>query len=98
MGVEVSNTLKKGKYALFTIPNKEEWTIIFNKTWDQWGAFNYEESQDALRVTVKPNTVEQSLEGLTISLEQTSATGVNMRMQWGKVQVVLPFEVPQPEA
>lgn len=48
--------LKAGKYALFTIPGKEEWTIIFNKEHDQWGSNNYNEEEDALRVKVKPTT------------------------------------------
>lgn len=46
-------TLAAGKYSLFTIANGEEWTIIFNKTAKQWGAFNYKVADDALRVTVK---------------------------------------------
>ena len=45
-------TLPAGTYGLFTIPGKDEWTIIFNKTAKQWGAFKYEEGQDALRVKV----------------------------------------------
>lgn len=45
--------LPAGKYSLFTIVNGEDWTIILNKTAKQWGAFNYKEADDALRVTVK---------------------------------------------
>ena len=47
-------TLAAGKYALFTIPGEKEWTIIFNKVASQWGAYKYDEKQDALRVTVTP--------------------------------------------
>src|SRR6187431_3048056 len=36
--------LPAGKYGLFTIAGKNEWTIIFNKTWKQWGAFEYKEA------------------------------------------------------
>jgi hypothetical protein len=46
--------LSAGKYSFFTIPNKNEWTLIFNKVADQWGAFEYNEAEDALRVSVKP--------------------------------------------
>lgn len=46
--------LTAGTYALFAIPTASTWTIIFNKTAKQWGAFKYDESQDALRVMVKP--------------------------------------------
>jgi hypothetical protein len=46
--------LAAGKYALFTIPEKGEWTVIFNKNPKQWGAYDYKEDQDALRIKVKP--------------------------------------------
>ena len=45
--------LPAGKYAFFTImDDKGDWTLIFNKTWSQWGAFGYKEADDALRVKV----------------------------------------------
>src|SRR5215204_6256720 len=46
--------LPAGKYGLFTLPNKEEWVIIFNKTPNQWGAYKYAEADDVLRIKVKP--------------------------------------------
>lgn len=46
--------LSAGTYGLFAIPTEGKWTIIFNKTAKQWGAFKYEESKDALRVDVTP--------------------------------------------
>lgn len=46
--------LPKGKYALFTIPEKDEWTIIFNKNPKQWGSYSYKQEEDVLRVKVKP--------------------------------------------
>jgi hypothetical protein len=42
--------LPAGKYGLFTLFNGKEVTVIFNKTWKQWGAFKYKEGDDALRV------------------------------------------------
>jgi|SRR6185437_5247374 len=51
-------TLPAGTYAFFVIPQeKGAWTVIFNKTAKQWGAFNYKESADQLRVTVMPKEV-----------------------------------------
>jgi hypothetical protein len=44
--------LAAGKYALFTINDGDDWTIIFNKT-IKWGAFSYKDSEDVLRVKVK---------------------------------------------
>lgn len=60
--------LPAGKYALFTIPGKDEWTIIFNKVTDQWGAFNYDEGEDALRVTVQPEEMDEFVETFKIGV------------------------------
>jgi len=46
--------LPAGKYGLFTIPEKDEWTFIFNSVWDQWGAFKYDPNKDVLRIKAKP--------------------------------------------
>jgi len=46
--------LPAGTYGFFAIPTEGNWTVIFNKVAKQWGAFKYDESKDALRVTVKP--------------------------------------------
>jgi hypothetical protein len=54
--------LPAGNYSLFTIMNGNEWTIVFNKTAKQWGAYDYKEANDALRVKVngvKGNFTEQ---------------------------------------
>ena len=54
------NNLPKGKYALFTIPKKgDTWTVIINKEAEQWGAYNYKESEDLFRFDVK---AERNLE------------------------------------
>ena len=48
-------TLPAGKYALFTIPAENEWTVIFNSEWNQWGAFKYNKEKDVLRLNVRPD-------------------------------------------
>ena len=47
-------TLPAGKYSIFIIPEKDNATVIFNKVAKQWGAYDYNEKEDALRVKVKP--------------------------------------------
>ncbi len=61
--------LATGKYGLFAIPNADEWTIIFNKVPNQWGAFKYDEKQDALRVKVKPKKSNAFNEKLVYKIE-----------------------------
>ncbi|NJN26750.1 MAG: DUF2911 domain-containing protein [Cyclobacteriaceae bacterium] len=48
------HTIPKGKYALFTIPQKgDTWTVILSNKADQWGAFNYKQEDDFIRFDVK---------------------------------------------
>ena len=82
--------LPKGKYSLHTIPNKDEWTIIFNKTWNQWGSFNYKAEEDALRVNVKPVAGEFK-ETMAIDVENVMDTTADVVIAWEKVRV--PFKL-----
>lgn len=74
--------LKAGKYALFTIPGPKEWTFIFNKVWDQWGAYKYEESQDVLRVAAKSAKAKSSTEKMTFEIAKSG----QVNLLWGDVQ------------
>ena len=79
--------LPKGKYGLFTLVNGDTWTIIFNKTWKQWGAFNYKEADDALRVNVKAGKAEPFAEKMTFAITPEG----KISLSWGDTKVV--FEV-----
>ncbi len=57
--------LPAGKYAFFTLDNGADFTVIFSKVWKQSGAFDYKESDDALRVKVKPAKAATPVENLT---------------------------------
>lgn len=74
--------LPAGKYAFFTIPGEKEWTIIFNKVPDQWGAFKYDSSQDALRVTVKAVPSKEMHERLLYVVDDKS-----FKMLWENLEV-----------
>ena len=67
--------LPAGTYGLFVIPEEKEWTIIFNKTAKQWGAYEYKEKDDVLRVTVKANKSAAMNERL---LYKMSANGISL--------------------
>jgi hypothetical protein len=51
--------LKAGKYSLFSIPGEENWTLIINSIWNQWGSYNYDESKDILRFEVESKESEK---------------------------------------
>ena len=74
--------LAAGTYALFTIPAAGEWTIVFNKTAKQWGAFRYDAKEDALRVKVKPTTLATPVEQFTITADKTG----KVALMWAKTE------------
>ena len=82
--------LRAGTYALFTIPGPSEWTFIFNKTANQWGAFNYDPGQDALRVTSTPQEAPFR-ELLTFQFRDVTDTTAEVVLRWADVAV--PFTV-----
>ena len=74
--------LKAGKYALFTIPNEKEWTIIFNKKADQWGSYDYSDKEDVLRVKVKPGKSAAFTERMTFAVANNM-----VKLMWENVEV-----------
>ena len=83
--------LPAGSYSLHTIPTKDEWTIIFNSTANQWGSFSYDAAKDTLRVKVKPQWLNESEEWLTYSFDPVSDDSAQVNIRWEKVNV--PFTV-----
>ena len=75
-------TLAKGKYGLFTISG-DEWTIIFNSDAKQWGAYDYKESKDVLRVKVKPGKAASFAEKMTFTVSKEG----KVSLLWGDIQV-----------
>lgn len=71
--------LPAGKYSLFTLYNGTEVSFIFNKTWNQWGAFGYKEADDQLRVKTSWKKSGVSSERLTFNI---SKDGV-VKLLWG---------------
>jgi hypothetical protein len=76
-------SLPAGKYGLFTIMNGDEWTIIFNKTWKQWGAFTYKEADDVLRVKVKSGKAPNFSEQMTFQIAKDG----KISLLWGDIEV-----------
>src|SRR5687767_7244226 len=88
--------LKAGKYSLWTIPGQEQWAIIFNSQYGQWGInskgeANRDPSLDALTVQVTPLQQEQVFEQFTISFEKTGGNDAEMVLIWDKTLVAMPF-------
>jgi len=76
-------SLPAGKYGLFTIANGNDWTIIFNKTWDQLGAFSYKDADDALRVNVKAGKATEFAERMKFKISKDG----KISLLWGDIDV-----------
>src|SRR6202140_1237856 len=82
--------LDKGTYGLHMIPNADEWTVIFSRNSTSWGAFTYDQAEDALRVSVKPQAADMH-NALTYDFDQLQKDSAVVELEWEKVAV--PFKV-----
>lgn len=88
--------LQAGTYGLFTIPGEDQWTIIFNRTENQWGAYNYNASNDALRVEVPAEQTSRSWEMMTFVFENVAASEGQAVLYWANTKVPFTIGVDTP--
>src|SRR5215467_3158057 len=82
--------LAAGTFGLHTIPDKDQWTIIFSKNATSWGSFSYDEKEDALRVTVKPHP-DEMFEQVTYTFDDVKPDSALATLHWEKLAV--PFQI-----
>jgi hypothetical protein len=74
-----------GEYGLFSIPDKNEWTVILNKTANQWGAYTYKQADDQLRFKVKTINHTDPTETLTMQFNDVDRTKCELEISWANV-------------
>lgn len=89
-------SLAAGSYGLHTIPTEGAWTVIFSTTDAAWGSFSYDESEDALRIEVRPEAAPHE-EALAYTFDDPTADGVTLSLRWEKLRVPIRIEVDTPE-
>lgn len=82
-----NNEIPAGKYGFFTIPGESEWTLILNQVWDMHLADDYDPSKDVLRWKVTPQTLPESLEALTYTVQEASDDETLISMAWDRTLV-----------
>lgn len=83
--------LAAGKYSIHMIPAKgEDWVVIFNKNSSLWGSYQYDKSDDALRIMVSPEEAPHC-EWLTFGVDDITNTSATAFLHWEKLKV--PFKV-----
>lgn len=83
--------LPKGRYGLFIAYDPAESVVIFSKRPDSWGSFFYDEKDEVLRVKVKPQPVEKSVEFLKYEFANQTQNSAIVALSWEKLSI--PFKV-----
>ena len=83
--------LPAGKYGLLTIPGKESWTVIITKQLDVTSPAAYKESEDLVRVNVKPVALKDKVETFTIQFANIKGGSCDLVMMWENTSVTLPI-------
>ena len=86
------NSVPEGSYALYSIPGKNEWTIILSKNTKLWGAVGYNQEDDLLRFKVKPGKTGQKYETMEINFVDMTDTGATIAMKWENTRVKFRIE------
>ena len=79
--------IAKGKYALATIPDATEWTVILNKDTEQWGVYDYKEANDVLRFKVKVTKNKVKTETLTFDFTNTTSSAATITLAWENTKI-----------
>lgn len=89
--------LKAGNYSIFTIPEKDKWTIIFNSDLGLWGAYNYNTKMDVLKFDVPVVSLTDVVyESFTIIIDQKNDKA-DLLMAWDKTKVIIPIQFLEPK-
>ena len=84
--------MKAGSYGLYTIPGKNEWTIIFNRDDKQWGSYGYDINKDVIRFNVQPMQPQEFTEQMNIDFVEFSPTSTYVSIRWENTEVRFKIE------
>lgn len=92
-GVKIGETdVPAGTYALFAVLDPKEWTVIFSKKSDQWGAYSYDAKDDAARVKVPVVTLSPAVETFTIDINDIRSDSATLNLIWENTRVPVPLK------
>jgi hypothetical protein len=88
--------LPAGTYGLQTIPAAGDWTIIFSRDAQLWGAFDYKPEHDALRIQATPRPAEMQ-ERMSFEFADPTDTSAAVVLRWERLAVPFTVEVETPK-
>ena len=84
-------TVKAGTYSLYSIPGEKEWTVILNNKTNTWGAYEYADKEDKVRIKVPVRQVPNTIESLSMAFQESNK-GADLLIGWDDSYVKVPFE------
>ncbi|MDZ7900034.1 MAG: DUF2911 domain-containing protein [Arcicella sp.] len=82
--------VKAGSYALYTIPNKNEWEVILNKGINNWGIDGYQAADDVAKFKVKPMALPMNIETFTVQIANVMPASAEIHVMWEKTAISIP--------
>lgn len=89
------NKVAPGTYGILTVPNKDRWTIIFTKNYNQWGSYTYNQAEDLFRFSVTPQLLDKPVETFTISFSEVTPSSAKMNLSWENTLVSYDLSVDE---
>ncbi|HET8574094.1 MAG TPA: DUF2911 domain-containing protein [Edaphocola sp.] len=84
------HSVKAGEYALYTIPEKDAWTIILNTGVSNWGTQGFDKKDDVLQFTVPVQHLDKMRQTFSINIEDMTDNSCNIVLSWADAQVSIP--------
>lgn len=87
--------LKKGTYAIYAFPDKDEWQIVFHTNIGHWGdgRDKYNPNEDALRLKVVPKAIQEFQENLIITFDKIQHNSLQLIIRWENTEIVIPITI-----
>lgn len=90
--------LEKGTYAIYTVPKKDAWDVIFYKDSNNWGVpQNWDDSKVALKATAKVEEMPVDVETFTIMIGNIKNDSAVLSFVWENTAASLKVNVPSEE-
>ena len=88
------DTLKKGTYAIFAMPQKQKWNVVFYADYSNWGTPDqWDDSKVVVSLNPEIESLKNSIETLSISIDKIKTDGAVLSISWDRVRVEMPFNI-----
>lgn len=83
--------VKPGEYMIYTIPNKEKWTVVINTGTSTWSANGYSREDDVARISVRADYFPTEVQTFTINITDITLNTCKLEMVWEHMKIAIPI-------